>query len=128
MKHMKNFFLYYPWKMLVKAGTNGVSTTDYGKKLMYQMTMEYDNDRRRYAQISGHGLKMLGEAYEKDLPYELKCPALLICGKKDRSGAAIRYNKAWHKATGIPIAWIKDAGHNSNTDKPHVVNKLIEKW
>lgn len=43
------------------------------------------------------------------------------------SGSAIRYNKAWHKETGIPIAWIKDAGHNSNTDKPDEVNGLIEK-
>ena len=24
--------------------------------------------------------------------------------------------------------WIKDAGHNSNTDKPDEVNKLIKKF
>jgi len=51
---------------------------------------------------------------------------LLICGEKDRAGSCIRYNKAWHKNTGIPIVWIKDAGHNSNTDKPDEVNKWIE--
>lgn len=34
---------------------------------------------------------------------------------------------AWHKNTGIPIAWIKNAGHNSNTDAPEEVNSLIEK-
>ena len=66
------------------------------------------------------------DAMEADLPYELKCPALLICGEKDRAGSCIRYNKAWHKETGIPIEWIKGAGHNSNTDAPETVNRLIE--
>ena len=70
----------------------------------------------------------LAEAYERDLPYEIKCPALLICGEKDRAGSCVRYNKAWHKNTGIPIAWIKDAGHNSNTDQPEIVNRLMEEW
>ena len=30
------------------------------------------------------------------------------------------------KNTGIPLEWIKDAGHNSNTDQPKIVNQLIE--
>lgn len=47
--------------------------------------------------------------------------------RKDHAGSCIRYNKAWHKNTGIPIAWIKNAGHNSNTDAPEEVNSLIEK-
>lgn len=63
---------------------------------------------------------------EKDLPYRITCPALLICGEKDKAGSCIRYNKAWHKNTKIPIEWIKDAGHNSNTDQPEIVNGLIE--
>ena len=45
---------------------------------------------------------------------------------KDRAGSCIRYNKAWHKQSGIPIEWIKGAGHNSNTDQPEIVNCLIE--
>jgi pimeloyl-ACP methyl ester carboxylesterase len=28
--------------------------------------------------------------------------------------------------TGIPLKWIKDAGHNSNTDAPKIINKLID--
>ena len=43
----------------------------------------------------------------------LVCPALLICGEKDHAGSCIRYNKAWHKKTGIRLEWIKDAGHNA---------------
>ena len=93
---------------------------------MREMMMTYDGDQARYAQRAGHGYRMLAEAVEKDLPYAIPCPALLICGEKDHAGSCIRYNRAWHKKTGIPIAWIKDAGHNSNTDRPEEVNALIE--
>lgn len=126
LKRMEPVYYYYPWKSLLKSGTNGVAVSAYGRKLMHEIMMTYDGDKKRYSKISGHGMKMLAEAMEKDLPYEIKCPALLICGEKDMAGSAIRYNKAWHKETGIPIAWIKDAGHNSNTDRPEVVNELIE--
>lgn len=126
LKKMEPVYYYYPWKSLLKTGTEGVAVTEYGRELMHEIMMVYDGDKRRYAQISGHGMKMLAEAMEKDLPYEIKCPALLICGEKDMAGSAKRYNKAWNKETGIPIAWIKGAGHNSNTDKPDEVNELIE--
>lgn len=94
---------------------------------MHDIMMVYDGDKKRYSQISGHGFKMLAEAIEMDLPYKISCPALLICGKKDKAGSCIRYNKACHKKTNIPLEWIQDAGHNSNTDKPEMVNDLIEK-
>ncbi|MBQ6900615.1 MAG: alpha/beta hydrolase [Firmicutes bacterium] len=128
LKKMEPVYYYYPWKSLLKSGTNGVATTEYGRQLMHQIMMTYDGDKRRYARLSGHGFRMLAEAMEKNLAYEIKCPALLICGEKDRAGSCIRYNKAWHRKTGIPIEWIKDAGHNCNTDKPEIVNKLIERF
>ena len=127
LKRMEPVYYYYPWKSLLKTGTNGVATSDYGRKLMHDIMMVYDGDKKRYSQISGHGFKILAEAIEMDLPYKISCPALLICGEKDKAGSCIRYNKAWHKKTNIPLEWIQDAGHNSNTDKPEVVNKLIEK-
>ncbi|MBR4035276.1 MAG: alpha/beta hydrolase [Oscillospiraceae bacterium] len=128
LKRMEPVYYYYPWKWLLKSGTNGVATSDYGRKLMMDIMMTYDGDKKRYAKLSGHGMKMLADAMEKDLPYEIKCPALLICGEKDMAGSCIRYNKAWHKNTRIPIEWIKGAGHNSNTDKPEIINNIIEKF
>ena len=128
LKRMEKVYYYYPWKSLLKAGTNGVATSEYGRVLMREIMMTYDSDKKRYSKISGHGFRILAEAMEKDLPYVISCPALLICGKKDMAGSCIRYNKAWHKETGIPIEWIEDAGHNSNTDKPEIVNSLIENY
>ena len=125
LKRMEGVYLHYPWKSLLKQGSNGVSTTEYGRKLMLDFMMTYDGDQKRYASLAGHGYKILAEAIEENLPYEIKCPAMLICGTKDHAGSCIRYNKAWHKKTGIPLHWIKDAGHNSNTDKPEEINQLI---
>ena len=126
LKRMEPVYRHYPWKALLKSGTNGVATSQYGRTLMSEMMMTYDSDQRRYAKIAGHGFRMLAQAMEADLPYEIRCPALLICGEKDRAGSCIRYNKAWHRETGIPLVWIKGAGHNSNTDDPDTVNALID--
>ena len=82
LKRMVPVYRYYPWKMLLKQGTNGVATSEYGRRLMHNIMMEYDGDKERYAKLSGHGMRMLAEAMEMNLPYEIKCPALLICAKK----------------------------------------------
>ena len=126
LKKMEPVYRHYPWRSLLKSGTNGVATTAYGRALMREIMMTYDGDQERYARLSGQGFRMLAEAMEADLPYEIKCPALLICGEKDHAGSCIRYNRAWHRKTGIPIEWIPNAGHNSNTDAPETVNRLIE--
>ena len=127
LKRMEPIYRYYPWKSLLKAGTEGVAVTEYGRKLMREMMLVYDGDQKRYAKVAGHGFRILTEAIERNLAYEIKCPALLICGEQDKAGSCVRYNKAWHKNTGIPLEWIKDAGHNSNTDQPELVNSLIAK-
>ena len=128
LKRMEPVYRHYPWNALLKSGTKGVALSEYGRNLMREMMLVYDGDQKRYAKIAGHGFRILAEAVERDLPYEIKCPALLICGEQDHAGSCVRYNKAWHKNTGIPLEWIKDAGHNSNTDQPKTVNRLIEKF
>ncbi|WP_330366988.1 alpha/beta fold hydrolase [Butyrivibrio sp. WCD3002] len=122
---MEPVYLKYPWKLLLKQGSDGVATSDYGRSLMRSMMMTYDGDQPRYALLAGQGYRIVAEAISADLPYELKCPTQLICGTKDQAGYCKRYNKAWHKKTGLPITWIEGAGHNSNTDAPDEINKLI---
>lgn len=126
LKRMEPVYRWYPWRWLLQSGTNGVAVTEYGRSLMREIMMTYDGDQAHYTRLSGHGFRMLAEAMEADLPYEIRCPALLICGEKDHAGSCIRYNKVWHKRSGIPLEWIKNAGHNANTDKPEIVNALIE--
>ena len=112
----------------MKSGTEGVATSNYGRNLMKEMMLVYDGNQHRYAQIAGHGFRILAEAMEKDLPYEIKCPSLLICGTKDHAGSCIRYNREWQRKMEIPLKWIEGAGHNSNTDKLEMINSLLEEF
>ena len=128
LKRMEPVYYHYPWKLLLKSGSNGVAASHYGRDLMRKMMSVYDGDQKRYAQIAGHGYRILAEAMEKNLQYEIKCPALLICGMQDHAGSCIRYNKAWHQDTQIPLKWVDGAGHNSNTDNPELINDLIESF
>ncbi len=72
---------------------------------------------------NGFGYRMLAEAIKADLPYRISCPALLICGEKDKAGSAKSYNKKWHQREGLPLKWIKNAGHNDLWDKG--IDKII---
>lgn len=127
MKRMEPVYRYYPWKSLLKAGSNGVATSEYGRELMRSMMLSYTN-QKDYAKLAGHGFRIIAEAIEADLPYKIPCPALLICGEVDQAGYTCRYNRNWHKETGLPLKWIKGAGHNSNTDRPEEINALIKEF
>ena len=126
LKRMEPVYRRYPWKLLLMQGSAGVATTEHGRAMMRSMMMTYDGDQEQYAALAGHGYRILAEAVEATLPYDIPCPVLLICGTKDHAGSCIRYNKAWHKNSGIPIEWIGGAGHNANTDAPGQVNRLID--
>ena len=114
------------WGMLSNLAAIGSAESEYGRSLMKDIMLGYKDYGERLSQLVGHGTTILGEAIEADLPYVIPCLALLICGEKDKLGLFIRYNRAWHKETGIPLEWIKNAGHNSNTDQPEIVNQLID--
>ena len=128
LERAEPLYKIYPWKALLRAGSRGCAETDYGQKLMRKMMMSYDPDPKEYARLAGFGYRMLAEAIKAELPYHISCPALLICGEKDKAGSAKSYNKKWHQREGLSLKWIKNAGHNSNTDQPDEVNRLIEKF
>ena len=116
----------YPWKALKRTGMKGCSETEYGRSLMESFIDSYTKDE--YCTLSGHGMRMLADAMAADLPYVIDCPAILICGEKDRAGSAKRYNRRWAEKEGLPLHWIEGAGHNSNTDRPEEVNRIIREF
>lgn len=124
LKHTKLMYLSIPWSLLMKVGSEGCATSEYGQRLMREMMESYT--KREYCELAAHGYRALALAVEANRPYEVDCPALLICGTKDAAGSAKRYNREWEKRTGIEVHWVEGAGHNSNTDRPDEVNKLIE--
>ena len=123
LKRAEPMYRAYPWNSLKKAGAKRCSETEYGRTLMEQFIDTYEKDE--YCKLAGHGFRMLAEAMEANLPYQIDCPAILICGERDQAGSAKSYNRRWAKAEGLPLCWIQNAGHNSNTDQPEEVNRII---
>ena len=123
LKRTAPMYRAFPWKMLKQLGSKGCAVTDYGRGLMEHFIDSYTKDE--YCRLAGHGYRILAEAMEQDLPYVIDCPAVLICGEKDQAGSAKSYNRRWAKKESLPIYWIENAGHNSNTDQPAKINQII---
>lgn len=126
LKHMGPVYRAFPRKLLLKSGSEGVAVSEYGQKLMLKMMLSYSGDE--YAELAGHGFKILAEAMEKKRRYQIDCPCLLLCGKEDRAGSAKSYNRRWAEEEDLPIIWLRRAGHNSNTDVPELVNGIIRNF
>ncbi len=62
LKRMEPVYAHYPWKLLLKSGTKGVATSNYGRNLMKEMMLVYDGDQqslctncRAWISYSGRG-------------------------------------------------------------------------
>lgn len=126
LKKTKGMYMSIPWKLLLKWGVAGTSTTPYGRGIMEKAWSAYD--REEYCNLADHGYRILAQAVEERTEYPLFCPVLLLCGGKDQAGSAKSYNRRWTKQDGHPLIWLKGAGHNSNTDVPEQVNQLISQF
>jgi pimeloyl-ACP methyl ester carboxylesterase len=128
LKNMEGVYKYYPRKAILASVPKKLSKTEYGQKLMYDMMMEYDGNKERYTALVGTGFRIMAESIERNLPYDPKCPYMVIFGRQDEAGSCLRYIKAYENDTRKPVEWIDRAGHNANTDKPDIVNALIDKF
>lgn len=126
LKDTRWMYEMIPWKLLLKWGVAGTSQTPYGRELMKKTWAAYS--REDFLDLTVHGYRILAEAVKARPEYEIPCPALLLCGEKDAAGSARRYNRRWAREEGLPLKWLKGAGHNSNTDAPEEVNRLIEEF
>lgn len=126
LKHTEGMYLAFPWKLLVRVGTNGTAASEYGRALMKYFMESYE--KREYCALADHGFRIVAQSVEAGRAYDISCPALLICGEKDGAGSARRYNRAWTKQDGLPLVWVPGAGHNSNTDAPEFVNGEIARF
>ena len=124
LRHTKGMYQAIPWKLLKPWGATGTAETEYGRSLMRSFMDGYS--KHEYVDLAAFGYRILADAIEGERAYEIDCPAILICGKKDHAGDVIPFNKKWAAGNGLDLRWIDGAGHNSNTDKPAEVNAIIE--
>ena len=113
----------FPWRMLERLGVRGCAETEYGRSVMRDIFASYAKDE--YCRLAGHGYLLLAQALDQGPDGVIDCPAILICGENDRAGSTKSYNRRWTRQTDLPLYWIKGAGHNSNTDRPDEVNRII---
>ena len=126
LKRTKWMYMSIPWKPLLKWGIAGTSETEYGRTLMKNMWSVYG--KVEYCELADHGYRITAEAVESKPEYPIRCPVLLLCGEKDAAGFVKRYNREWTKLDGHRLVWLEGAGHNSITDAPEEVNRLIEEF
>lgn len=126
LRHTKLMYLSIPWKLLVAWAGKGVAYTQAGQDNMREMMGAYN--KVEYCSLAAHGYRMLADAIDANRPYEIDCPALILCGEYDQAASTKRYNKVWAERSGLPFAWIPRAGHNSTLDNPTFVNEHIERF
>ena len=126
LRHTKGMYKAIPWKMLKPWGSWGTAETAYGRELMRAFMDGYEKDE--YVELAAFGYRLLADAVEAERAYDIDCPALLICGERDHAGDVKPFNRKWAAGEGLELVWVKGAGHNSNTDKPDEVNRLIEEF
>ena len=126
LRHTKGMYLAIPWSLLLRWGPAGTAQTQHGRANMRAMMEQYD--KRSYCELAGHGYTMLADAIDANRPYDISCPALLLCGEKDQAGDVRPFNRKWTVGENIPLVWVPGAGHNSNVDNPMFVNDQIERF
>ena len=126
LKHAYWLYRPIPWGLLQKLGSMGTAQSPYGRRLMAEMMEAYAP--KEYCRLAAHGYRLLSLAVTAHGDSEPDCPSLLLCGEKDGAGSSWRYNRAWARRAGHRLVWLKGAGHNSNTDAPQEVNRLIREF
>lgn len=59
---------------------------------------------------------------------ELRCPALLICGRQDSWSPLSRHEEMAARIPGSRLEVIEDAGHMSTMERPHSVTTVMQEW
>ena len=122
LKHTYGFYMCFPWKLLIKSGAYSCAETRYGRELMRTTMLSYG--KKEYCRLAAAGYRILSEQLSGET-HAPDCPVLLICGKKDRQITNI-YSRKWAAEARLQVHWVEGAGHNANTDRPDIVNDLIE--
>lgn len=70
-------------------------------------------------------MELIGCMHE-DVEFKFKQPVLLICGSDDKLGNIKKIAEPWARGdSNCTLHMIDNAGHNSNQDKPEIINELI---
>lgn len=85
-------------------------------------------DKASYSALMAAGFRAHVEEVLRGRTYKLLCPALLLCGEYDTTGAAKRTMQEWSQKEDLPLRLIPHAAHNVTWDNPTEVNAAISEF
>lgn len=124
MRHAEPVLRMRSFERVLANAPKETSCTAHGQRATREMLSVYGKDE--YFAIAGRTLRAIAEAVSVELPYDINCPALLICGDADTTAGVRRFNRKWAADERLDLEWIPGAAHNSPLDNPDAVTSAIE--
>lgn len=123
LKLSRSIFRCYPWETLIHQSADACGNTaavkEYVRGCFSQMK------KADFIEV----MMSLMTCLREEPQYRFPKPVLLLCGVDDRSGNIRRIAAPWaHSDPNCTLHMIENAGHNSNQDNPHAVNRAIREF
>ncbi len=120
LKCAEFIFKCYPWKLLIKQSAKACGNTGHVKNYVKECFNRIDKETFIDIMMSLTG------CLHEDAEFKFKQPVLLICGSDDKLGNIKKVVAPWaNDDSNCTLHMIDNAGHNSNQDKPEMVNERI---
>lgn len=123
LRHIHRMYRFMDWNGLVRRSVEKNALATDARRRAAEALAGYDKDS--YTALMAQGFKAHVEEVARGRSYRLTCPALLLCGEHDTTGAVRQTTTTWSRREGIPLQWIPGAAHNVTWDNPEAVTKAI---
>lgn len=120
LKNVSHGFRTSPYRLLLALSATYNAKTKERQDNMFNMMSQLS--QKEFCDIMENGFGGLPDVL-KDI--DITCPAVILAGEYDKTGKVKQYSIDWAKRTGLPLFIIPGAAHNSNDDKPKLVNRHI---
>lgn len=107
------------WLATIIARNANDTLAAYRKTL--QVIATYN--KNEMVQTMNHVLQLF---FQRKEPVSFDFPVLLVVGEKEITGFIKKYNVAWARREGYPLATIRSAAHNANMDNAHEFNAVTQ--
>lgn len=123
LQRIHHMYRFMNWDSLKKRSIASNACTPDARHRAAEVLASYD--KASYSELMAAGFRAHVEEVLRGRDYKLPCPALLLCGEYDTTGAAKRTMTEWSQQESIPLRLIPNAAHNVTWDNPTEINIAI---
>jgi len=112
----------YPYSTLVNTIANQIAISPAARSYALETLKTFTKTEIAH---------IMGAVYDGLLQYNhvrLRCPVLIVCGARDRTGKVRTYCDRWAAKEGRELRIIPNAAHNANMDNPEEFDRILEKF